>query len=56
MLTYLAAGRADGTREQRLARYPRQELLVLDDFGLKPLRAPCPENLYDVINKRQQAL
>jgi DNA replication protein DnaC len=42
-LVDLAGGRADGTREQRLAHYTRADLLVLDDFGLKPLRAPGPE-------------
>src|SRR5207247_6794042 len=30
MLTHLAGGRADGTREQRLARYTRPDLLILD--------------------------
>jgi DNA replication protein DnaC len=54
MLTHLAGGRADGTHEQRLARYTRPALLVLDDFGLKPLRAPGPEDLYDVINERYE--
>src|SRR5438093_9817516 len=54
MLTHLAGGRADGTHEQRLARYTRPDLLVLDDFGLKPLRAPGPEDLYDVINERYE--
>jgi DNA replication protein DnaC len=54
MLSHLAGGRADGTREQRLARYTRPDLLVLDDFGLKPLRAPGPEDLYDVINERYE--
>jgi DNA replication protein DnaC len=54
MLTHLAGGRADGTHEQRLARYTRPALLVLDDFGLKPLRAPSPEDLYDVINERYE--
>src|SRR5439155_454435 len=54
MLTHLAGGRADGTREQRLARYTRPDLLILDDFGLKPLRAPGPEDLYDVINERYE--
>jgi len=54
MLSHLAGGRADGTREQRLARYSRPDLLVLDDFGLKPLRAPGPEDLYDVINERYE--
>ena len=54
MLLHLAGGRADGTHAQRLARYTRPALLVLDDFGLKPLRAPGPEDLYDVINERYE--
>jgi len=54
MLAHLAGGRADGTHEQRLARYTRPALLVLDDFGLKPLRPPGPEDLYDVINERYE--
>jgi DNA replication protein DnaC len=29
-------------------------VLLLDDFGLKPLRAPGPEDLYDVINERYE--
>jgi len=54
MLTHLAGGRADGTLAQRLARYLRPDLLVLDDFGLKPLRAPGPEDLYDIIHERYE--
>jgi DNA replication protein DnaC len=54
ILAHLAGGRADGTHEQRLARYSRPALLVLDDFGLKPLRAPGPEDLGDVINERYE--
>jgi DNA replication protein DnaC len=54
MLSHLAGGRADGTHEQRLTRYTRPALLVLDDFGLKPLRPPGPEDLYDVINERYE--
>jgi DNA replication protein DnaC len=49
MLAHLAGGRADGTHEQRLVRYTRPDVLLLDDFGLKPRRAPGPEDLYDVI-------
>ena len=54
MLTHLAGCRADGTHEQRLARYTRPDPLVLDDFGLKPLREPGAEDLYDVINERYE--
>jgi DNA replication protein DnaC len=42
-LAQLAAGRADGTYERRLAAFARPQLLILDDFGLKALRPPGPE-------------
>ncbi len=54
MLRHLNAGRADATYEKRLAGYVRPELLVIDDFGLKPLVSPAPEDLYDVINERYE--
>ena len=54
MLQHLNGGRADGSWERRLAGYLRPDLLILDDFGLKPLKAPGPEDLYDVINERYE--
>lgn len=54
MLTHLHGGRADGTFDRRLTTYIRPDLLVLDDFGLKPLSAPAPSDLYDVINERYE--
>ena len=54
MLTHLAGGRADGTLPHRLTRYLRPVLLCLDDFGLKPVRAPGPEDLYDIIHERYE--
>lgn len=54
MLQHLGAGRADGSFDQRLQRYLRPELLILDDFGLKPLTPPAPEDLYDIINERYE--
>jgi DNA replication protein DnaC len=54
MLTHLHGGRADGTFDRRLAIYVRPDLLVLDDFGLRPLSAPAPADLYDVINERYE--
>jgi DNA replication protein DnaC len=54
MLQYLHGGRADGSWERRLQSYLRPDLLVLDDFGLKPLQAPAPADLYDVIDGRYE--
>lgn len=52
MLRHLQAGRADQTYDKRLAQYIRPDLLVIDDFGLKPLTPPGAEDLYDVIDER----
>jgi len=47
-------GRADGTPERRFQAFLKPDLLVLDDFGLKPLDPPGPEDLYDIINERYE--
>jgi DNA replication protein DnaC len=54
MLTHLGGGRADGTYERRLATYLRVDLLILDDFGLTPLRGVACEDFYQVINERYE--
>jgi DNA replication protein DnaC len=54
MLQHINGGRADGSLERRFQTYLRPALLVLDDFGLKPLHPPAPEDLYDVINERYE--
>ena len=54
MLQHLNGGRADNSWERRLNVYLRPDLLILDDFGLKPLQPPAPEDLYDVINERYE--
>ncbi len=54
MLQHLHGGRADGSFERRLALYVRPDLLILDDFGLKPLVSPGPEDLYDIIAERYE--
>lgn len=54
MLQHLGGGRADHSFERRLGLYLRSDLLILDDFGLKPLVPPGPEDLYDVINERYE--
>jgi len=54
MLSHLNGGRADGSYERRLAGYLRPDVLILDDFGLKPMRPPGSEDLYEVIDGRYQ--
>jgi DNA replication protein DnaC len=54
MLRHLNAGRADNTYDKRLAVYARADLLVIDDFGLKPMPAPAAQDMYDVINERYE--
>jgi DNA replication protein DnaC len=54
MLRHLHAGRADGSQERRLATYLRPNLLIIDDFGLKPLPPSGPSDMYDVINERYE--
>jgi DNA replication protein DnaC len=54
MLQRISGGRADGTLERRFQSYLKPDLLVLDDFGLKPLVPPGPEDLYDIINERYE--
>jgi DNA replication protein DnaC len=54
MLQHIHGGRADGSLERRLQTFLRPDLLVLDDFGLKPLQSPAPEDLYDIISERYE--
>jgi DNA replication protein DnaC len=54
MLRHINGGRADGSLDRRLQSYLRPDLLVLDDFGLKPLHPPAPEDMYDVIHERYE--
>lgn len=54
MLTHLNGGRADGSYDKRLQTYLRPDLLILDDFGLRPLGSPGSEDLLDVILERYE--
>jgi DNA replication protein DnaC len=48
------AARATGGYERRLAALARVPLLIIDDFGLKPLRPPADEDLHDLIAERYE--
>jgi DNA replication protein DnaC len=54
MLAHLNGGRADGSYDKRLQTYLRPDLLILDDFGLRPLGSPGSEDLLDVILERYE--
>jgi len=54
MLQHLRGGRADGSLSRRFQAYLRPDLLILDDFGLRPLTPPEPEDLYDIISERYE--
>ena len=50
----LNAARATGAYERKLAALARVPLLIIDDFGLKPLRPPADEDLHDLIAERYE--
>lgn len=55
MLAHIHAGRADDSVERRLAGYLKPDLLVIDDFGLKPLPVPYgPTDMYDIIAEQYE--
>jgi DNA replication protein DnaC len=54
LLASLNAARAVGTYERKLQQLARVPLLIIDDFGLKPLRAPADEDLHDLIAERYE--
>jgi len=54
MLSHINGGRADGTYANRLRKFTKPALLILDEFCLKPLKDQEPEDLYDVINERHE--
>jgi hypothetical protein len=51
-LDHIASARAVGTYERKLAALTKAELLIIDDFGLKPMRYGQDEDFHDVIADR----
>jgi DNA replication protein DnaC len=54
MLQHLNGGRAEGSYERRLEQYLRPDVLILDDFGLRVLTPPSPEDMYEIIAERYE--
>jgi DNA replication protein DnaC len=51
----LHAARANAGYDRKLALLARVPLLIIDDFGLKPLRSPADEDLHDLIAERYES-
>jgi DNA replication protein DnaC len=54
LLGSLHAARATDTFERRFQALARVALLIIDDFGLKPLRPPQDEDFHDLIAERYE--
>ncbi len=54
LLGNLNAARATGSFERRFQSIAKVDLLIIDDFGLKPLRAQQDEDLHDLIGERYE--
>ncbi len=54
MLSKLQGARATHTFDRQFKQLTKVGLLIIDDFGLKPLRSPQDEDLHDVISERYE--
>lgn len=54
LTTSLNAARAIGAYERKIAALAKVPLLIIDDFGLKPLRPPADEDLHELIAERYE--
>lgn len=54
LLAYLHSARATNTYERRFQTLVKVPLLIIDDFGLKPLKSPQDEDIHDLIDERYE--
>ncbi len=54
LTTSLNAARATAAYERKIAALAKVPLLIIDDFGLKPLRPPADEDLHELIAERYE--
>lgn len=52
MFRQIHGGRADNSWERRIKTYIATDLLIIDDFGLKPLTQTQTDDFYEVIQAR----
>lgn len=54
LLSELHTAKASGRYDKKLAELAKVTLLVIDDFGLRPLRSPQDEDFHDLISARYE--
>lgn len=54
VLGSLHAARAVGTFERRFQALAKMDLLIIDDFGLKPMKPPQDEDFHDLVAERYE--
>lgn len=54
LLSELYASRADGTYARKMNRLTSVNLLILDDFGLRPIPQQAADDLYEIIQSRYE--
>jgi DNA replication protein DnaC len=54
LLTQLNAARATNAFDRKLQQLSKIDLIIIDDFGLKPMRSPQDEDFHDLINERYE--
>jgi DNA replication protein DnaC len=50
----LQAAKAAGRYEKKFAEFAKIPLLIIDDFGLRPMRSPQDEDFHDLISERYE--
>ena len=50
----LQAARAAGRYDRKFAELSKVPLLIIDDFGLRPIRSPQDEDFHDLISQRYE--
>jgi DNA replication protein DnaC len=54
MLADLHASRADGSYSRLMRKIVASDLLVIDDFGLRPMSETAADDLYEIIHQRYE--
>jgi DNA replication protein DnaC len=54
LLGQLQQARAVGTYQRRLKALLKVDLLIIDDFGIKPLRSPQDEDFHELVSERYE--